>query len=752
MTTSLVNLYRFKDITVVPAAKDLVDVVLSRTQRKTPTEVHKQFKITRIRSFYMRKVKFCQQTIHDKLTDILTQFPKLDDIHPFYSDLCNVLYDRDHYKLALGQCNAVRGIVDSIAKDYVRLMKYADSLYKCKMLKRAALGRMCTALRKLQQSFAYLEEVRQHLARLPSINPHTRTLILAGYPNVGKSSFINAVSHANVEIQPYAFTTKSLFVGHFDYSYTRWQVIDTPGILDRPLEDRNTVEMTAITALAHIQAAVLYIVDLSELCGFTLESQVKLFHSIKPLFKNKALLVVLNKCDVKPLDSLTVDEKKLLESMKDGGSEFPVEFVVTSTLTLQGIDTAKNRACDLLLESRVTKKAGGAGVGRVESIMNRLFVTEPTVTAKSSNRLPCIPQSVIEARRQAADKQIEKADGSLADAEEADDEEERMEVESERKRRTERDLQEEEGGAGVYSVDLRKQYELADPMWKYDVIPEIFGGKNIADFIDPDIEAKLEELEKEEEELLEEDAKINYHDPEWIETQKLLKELHSRMELTRLNNRLKRAGNTAPMPRPKLVRKVRDAVKHLGQLGYETDGVKQRAIANSKCPSRKHSLSTALRARTSITNHDTDPTTSSTTANSTSASTTTTTVAGTQLTRRQTKLAVREERLMQREQLGRKGWRQPRTKGVGKLPSSLDGLPTKGLGKGVGMGKMTAGNRVSMGLSRVKDRVKGEKLKRSAEKQRNMKGMKGEGDRFIGNKMPKHLFSGKRGIGKTAWR
>lgn len=29
------------------------------------------------------------------------------------------------------------------------------------------------------------------------------------------------------------------------------------------------------------------------------------------------------------------------------------------------------------------------------------------------------------------------------------------------------------------------------------------------------------------------------------------------------------------------------------------------------------------------------------------------------------------------------------------------------------------------------------------------KGLKGEADRFIGNKMPKHLFAGKRGIGKT---
>ncbi len=53
----------------------------------------------------------------------------------------NVLYDRDHYKLALGQLNAVRHQIDSIAKDYLRLLKYGDSLYRCKQLKRACLGR-----------------------------------------------------------------------------------------------------------------------------------------------------------------------------------------------------------------------------------------------------------------------------------------------------------------------------------------------------------------------------------------------------------------------------------------------------------------------------------------------------------------------------------------------------------------------------------------------------------------------------------
>ena len=52
--------YNFKKIETVPTADALIDAILSKTQRKTPTVVHPNYNIVRIRQFYMRKVKFTQ--------------------------------------------------------------------------------------------------------------------------------------------------------------------------------------------------------------------------------------------------------------------------------------------------------------------------------------------------------------------------------------------------------------------------------------------------------------------------------------------------------------------------------------------------------------------------------------------------------------------------------------------------------------------------------------------------------------------
>lgn len=529
--------YNFKKITVVPPAKDFVDIVLSKTQRKTPTVVHKHYKISRIRTFYMRKVKFTQQTFHDKLTQILTDFPKLEDVHPFYADLMNVLYDKDHYKLALGQINTARHLIDNVSKDYCRLLKYGDSLYRCKQLKKAAMGRMCTIMKRQKQSLEYLEQVRQHLSRLPSIDPNTRTLLICGFPNVGKSSFINKITRADVEVQPYAFTTKSLYVGHTDYKYLQWQVIDTPGILDHSLEERNTIEMQAITALAHLRAAVLYVMDPSEQCGYSIEQQIELFNNIKPLFVNKPLLICTNKVDVIRLEDLPTEKAEQFKVFEESG----IPLLSMSTLTEEGVMDVKIQACEKLLQYRIDTKIKGK---KVNDVMNRLHVAMP---AKRDNkeRPPCIPESV---------QSLKKT----------------MDTDVKSKKKSLRDLEIEEGDE--YTVDLRKHWNLPNEEEKYDIIPEIWQGHNVADFIDPDIMKKLDELEKEEE-MREQagyyDNESEEEDDEMKEIRKTARKIREKRNIIMLESKEKRRVEKPKLPRKKMSTDKMN--RELGALGIEMD-------------------------------------------------------------------------------------------------------------------------------------------------------------------------------------
>ncbi|KAL4229360.1 Nucleolar GTP-binding protein 1 [Mactra antiquata] len=630
--------YNFKKITVVPTAKDFVDIVLSKTQRKTPTVVHKHYKISRIRQFYTRKVKFSQQTFHDKLSQIISDFPKLEDVHPFYADLMNVLYDKDHFKLALGQINTARHLIDNVAKDYVRLMKYADSLYRCKQLKKAALGRMCTIMKRQKQSLEYLEQVRQHLSRLPSIDPNTRTLLICGFPNVGKSSFINKITRADVEVQPYAFTTKSLFVGHTDYKYLRWQVVDTPGILDHSLEERNTIEMQAITALAHLRAAVIYVMDVSEQCGHSIEQQVALFKNIKPLFANKPLIVCVNKIDILKIEDLPEDKRDLVKSFEE--EEIPL--MTMSTLTEEGVSELRNEACDRLLAHRVETKIK---TKKVNDIANRLHVAVPQKRDKKE-RPAFIPEAVMK-KRQA------------------------MEIEKE-KRKLERDIELEEGDD--YVLDLRKTWDLPKPEEKYDVIPEIWEGHNVADFIDPDIMKKLDELEKEEE--LREKAGYydNYDsdddDEEVQEMRKTASRIREKRQLITLESGEKRRIQRPRVPRTAKKIDVKQMEESMEELGVEMDGSDETHYNR-------------LRSRSA------------------------------------SKVALKRKREPSEPRS------KSRARSASKPPRDQSGVRDETMAK------------------------KAKKIGRNAQKSFNMDARKGEADRRVLDMKPKHLFSGKRKMGKT---
>ncbi|KAL0257130.1 Nucleolar GTP-binding protein 1 [Diplodia seriata] len=550
----------WKDIAPVPTSQEFLDIVLNRTQRRLPTQIRAGFKITRIRAFYTRKVKYTAETFTEKIQAILEGFPKLQDIHPFHKDLLNTLYDADHFRIALGQLSTAKHLIETVARDYVRLLKYGQSLFQCKQLKRAALGRMATICKRLKDPLLYLEQVRQHLGRLPSIDPNTRTLVICGYPNVGKSSFLRNISRADVDVQPYAFTTKSLFVGHFDHKMLRFQAIDTPGILDHPLEEMNTIEMQSITAIAHLRSAIMYFMDLSEQCGYSVTAQIQLFHSIKPLFNGKLVFIVINKTDLMKPEDLDAETQESLQGMLKSGE---VELLQLSCNTTENVMAVRGAVCDRLLAQRNAEKlkagtnASGDVTGRLGEVLKRIHVAVPM---DGMTRETFIPEAV---------KNKMKYDPT-----------------DPMRKKLQREIEEENGGAGVYNINLKENYLLENDEWKNDKVPEIFNGKNVYDFIDPEIEAKLAALEAEEEQM-EADGRYqsdsDVEDAEEADIRSKADMIREKQAILKNESRMKKSlKNRAQIPRSAKAKKLSQMEAHLESLGHDTSSLAARARSQSR--------------------------------------------------------------------------------------------------------------------------------------------------------------------------
>lgn len=575
----------------------------------------------------------------------------------------NTLYDADHFRIALGQLSTAKSLIETISRDYVRLIKYAQSLFQCRQLKRAALGRMATICKRLKDPLIYLEQVRQHLGRLPSIDPNTRTLLICGYPNVGKSSFLRSITKADVDVQPYAFTTKSLFVGHFDYKYLRFQAIDTPGILDHPLEDMNTIEMQSITAIAHLKSAVLYFMDLSEQCGYSVSDQLRLFHSIRPLFANKIVFLVINKTDITRPEDLDVETQAEIQSILKPGD---VEMLQMSCTTTEGIMPVKNAACDRLLAERVAQKlktgsnTSGTPSGRLGELLARIHVAQPMGNVQQELFIP----EAVKNR-----KKYDKNDPNRP--------------------KLERDIEAEYGGPGVYDYHMPKNYILADEEWKNDKVPEIMDGKNIADYIDPDIEQKLAALEEEEERLEGEgyyDSDESVEDTEDAEIRMKAELIREKRELIRNDNRMRKSlKNRAVVPRSAKARKLSELQTNLDRAGYDPTPITERARSLSRAQSR---------GRTASRSEPPD--------------------AGDAMDIDTPHAALQRAKSRARSQ-----------------------APT---------------DRLHDGITNQTMRSKADRMAKQAQRKMNRMARAGEADRHVTASLPKHLFSGKRGLGKTSRR
>ncbi|MFQ3293257.1 MAG: nucleolar GTP-binding protein [Halobacteriales archaeon] len=313
----------FEDLPTTPTSEELIDKAFSRAARagrsKPGAEGQQSMLMT------------AANVLSDNLENVVTAWPDFDAIDPFYYELADAVVAGeteaeegvDAVRQSLSEIGWASGKTRDIHDEYQGRLR--TDFETAKKLRKQAFARLADVVREVEDDLVLVNEVRNALRDLPDLKPDEPAVVVAGYPNVGKSSFVNAVTRARIETASYPFTTTGLGVGHAKRERIRYQVVDTPGLLDRPADERNEIETQAVSALEHLADCVLVLVDPSETCGYTLEAQLELRDQVSERFGSVPVFTISNKADrsrdVAADHYMSVTEDENVESVLDAAVE-----------------------------------------------------------------------------------------------------------------------------------------------------------------------------------------------------------------------------------------------------------------------------------------------------------------------------------------------------------------------------------------------------------------------------------------------
>lgn len=220
------------------------------------------------------------------------------ELTEFEKELMGTLINVHEKNKQVEKIKSVIKILKKLKSEYEMKIKYSEHKKQSNKERTAFYGRMSSLIKKLK--FDAIESFTAELGTIPKIKKMD-TIIIAGYPNVGKSQILKTMSGHKIKTAAYPFTTKELLIGFAKNRYSEFQLIDTPGILDRPIEKRNEIEQKALFAMKYISKNILFVVDPSETCGYSLEDQMNLKREIEKKF-NPKMFTVATKKDIKNVD------------------------------------------------------------------------------------------------------------------------------------------------------------------------------------------------------------------------------------------------------------------------------------------------------------------------------------------------------------------------------------------------------------------------------------------------------------------
>jgi nucleolar GTP-binding protein len=276
----------------------LLDSAMNRGRKAASLYPKQKTEFYTIKGKEIAKIDASANYIEETLFRSVKAFPNFEDLEPFYKDLYECILDTNELKKNLSSISSVARLVKNIRRNYIvklKELRFNEGVKKQSFaITKSYVGRLSSLLKGLSKQIDFYNESARILKELPSIRTKENCVILAGYPNAGKSTLLSRITESKPQIAAYPFTTKGLNVGVFKKKYVPIQIIDTPGLLDRPLLNRNKIELKAVTALQHLNGLIVFVVDPIQ----EIDKQKNLFLELKKLFTHHNFLVVINKIDV----------------------------------------------------------------------------------------------------------------------------------------------------------------------------------------------------------------------------------------------------------------------------------------------------------------------------------------------------------------------------------------------------------------------------------------------------------------------
>jgi len=275
--------------------------------------------ILRKKALVSLKIKTFGDFVQTKLLDHSKLFPDIENMDPFYKDLLGAIVNVDKLKPNLARLSASSRVLKKIKSQYSKMIYNSKTPEQISKLHRSFEGRTCSVLKKLNSTLEELKADSKRLKEIPEINFKVPTMVLSGFPNVGKTTLLQRLTSSKAKISPYQFTTKQINLGYYEIKYQKIQIMDTPGLLDR--KELNGIERKAVAAIEHLAKLIVFVIDPTLECGFPLEEQIKLLNHIKKQFPKTELLIVINKTDKATKTEIDLALKQTGKAILEGNKE-----------------------------------------------------------------------------------------------------------------------------------------------------------------------------------------------------------------------------------------------------------------------------------------------------------------------------------------------------------------------------------------------------------------------------------------------